>query len=176
VQKLASIPANDKFWQSHAADVAEWWAINSHGETVPEKFLETISTVPAGAQREALLGGLAHYGASNNIPFAQRMISEMTEGRDRDQAVSGLTELWMRKDPVKTSEWLTQLPPGSDSRNAGVARFAEGLAPDDPERAAQWAATIPDNYWQKAGVMKTVMEKWRAKDPAAAEAWEQEKR
>lgn len=176
MQKMMSIPPKDKFWQNNAADVAEWWAINSRGETSPEKFLENISTVPPGPQREAILRGLADYGASNDIPFAKRMISEMTEGRERAQAVSGLTELWMRKDPVKTSEWLTSLPPDSDSRNSGVARFAEGLAPDDPERAAQWAATMPDNFWQKAGVMKTVMEKWRAKDPAAAAAWEQGKR
>jgi hypothetical protein len=46
------------------------------------------------------------------------------------------------------------------------------LAPDDPERAAQWTASIPDSYWQKESVMNTVLEEWRAKDPAAAEAWQ----
>ena len=58
---------------------------------------------------------------------------------DVEQAVGGLTELWMREDPVKTSEWLATLPANSDSRHAGVARFAEVLAADDPGRAAAWA-------------------------------------
>jgi hypothetical protein len=111
-------------------------------------------------------------GASNDIPFALKVLPLVGEGREREQAVGGLTELWMRQDPVKTSEWLASLPAGSDSRNSGVCRFAENLAPDDPERAAQWAATISDSYWQKKSVMKTVMEKWQAKDPAAAAAWQ----
>lgn len=169
--KLSALPAGDKFWANHAADTAQRWAMSSRNGTTPEQFLESISVVPAGAQREAMIKGLASYGASNDIPFAVRMVAEMGEGRARDEAIGMLTELWMRKDPVKTSEWLATLPADSGSRHSGVARFAESLASDDPERAAVWAATLPDSFWQKEGVMKTVLEKWRAKDPAAAEAW-----
>ena len=169
--KLSALPAGDKFWANHAADTAQRWAMSSRNGTTPEQFLESISAVPAGAQREAMIKGLASYGASNDIPFAVRMVAEMGEGRARDEAIGMLTELWMRKDPVKTSEWLATLPADSGSRHSGVARFAESLAADDPERAAVWAATLPDSFWQKEGVMKTVLEKWRAKDPAAAEAW-----
>jgi hypothetical protein len=175
VEKLSSIPANDRFWQNNAADVAEWWAISARGDITAEQFLDSIKSVPPGAQRETILKGLAQYGASNDIPFGVRMVSEMTEGRPREDAVGSLTELWMRRDPVKTSEWLTSLPADSESRHAGVARFADGLAPDDPERAAQWAASIPDSYWQKESVMKSVLDKWRAKDPVAVEAWLQKR-
>ena len=173
--KITAIPADDKFWAQDAANAAQRWAMDARQDMAPEQFLATLSSVPAGPQREAMLKGLAGYGASNDIPFAVRMVAEMGEGRARDEAVGMLTELWMRKDPVKTSEWLATLPADADSRNSGVARFAECLAPDDPERAAVWAATLPDSYWQKPGVVKTVLEKWRAKDPAAAEAWLQGK-
>ena len=169
--KISTIPANDKFWANDAADAAQRWAMNTQDGMTPDQFLETIRTVPAGPQREAFLKGLAGYGSSNDIPFAVRMVAEMGEGRPRDEATGMLTELWMRKDPVKTSEWLATLPADSASRHNGVARFAENLAPDDPERAAVWADSLPDSYWQKEGVVKTVLEKWRAKDPAAAEAW-----
>jgi len=169
--KLSAIPAGDRFWANEAADAALWWAMDSRGTLTPEQYLEILSTIPAGPPREAFLKGLASYGASNDIPFAVRILSEMAEGRPREEAVGMLTELWMRKDPVKTSEWLAALPADATSRHHGVARFAENLAPDDPARAAAWAATLPDGFWQKESVVKAVLEQWRAKDPAAAAAW-----
>ncbi|MES2705913.1 MAG: hypothetical protein V4726_04850 [Verrucomicrobiota bacterium] len=185
LEKLAAIPPGDPFWSRDAANASQRWAMETRtapdtetsdngtetSRNSPERFLENLQTIPAGPQREALLKGLIDFGASNDPLFAVRLLAELGESPARAEAVGTLTELWMRKDPVHTSEWLASLPPGTDSRHAGVARFAENLAPDDPERAAAWATTLPDGYWQKEPVLKTILETWQAKDPAAATAW-----
>lgn len=171
LEKMSAVPAADPFWEHSAADAVQWWAVNARASLTPEQFLETIAAVPAGPQREAVLKGLADYGASNDIPFAQRMIAEMEAGRARDEAMSSLTELWMRKDPGQLSEWLAAQS-ASDSRQAAASRFAELLAKSDPESAARWADTIPDGYWQKEGVVDAVRAAWLAKDADAAAAWQ----
>ncbi len=144
VARMAAIPAEDKFWNRDAAWVATMWAVEARlgeGKT-PEEFLEMLRPLPAGAQRDAVLGGLVNHGASNDIPFAVRLVTEMGEGRAKEDAMGSLTELWMRKDPVKLSEWLATLPP-SESRHAAVGRFAELLKKSDPEAAARWQGTLP---------------------------------
>ncbi|MGI8602578.1 MAG: hypothetical protein ACR2OZ_06215 [Verrucomicrobiales bacterium] len=170
MEKLSAIPADDKFWAHDAAHAAERWAIDARSTMTPEQFLETIRSVPAGPQREAILKGLTDYGTSNDIPFAVRMVAEMGEGEVRSEAMSGLTERWMRKDPVQLSEWLAAQPAG-EARQGAVSRFAELLAKSDPEAAARWADTIPDSYRQKENVVRTVREKWQVSDPDAAAAW-----
>ncbi|MDB6134703.1 MAG: hypothetical protein JWM59_2946 [Verrucomicrobiales bacterium] len=174
VQKLSSIPPDDPFWSTEAADIAQHWAVMAQvqGGASPDGFLEKVRNVTEGLPRDSLLKGLADYGASNDPSFAVRILAEMKEGRAKEAAAGNLAELWLRRDPVQTSQWLDSLPTESAARHSAVARFAEGLAADDPVRAAQWAETLPGDYWQREGVLKTVMEKWQAKDPRAAEAWE----
>ena len=167
---LAKLPADHPFWQQ--ADNLASGIFRRVGQDKATQLPVLAARLPEGARRDAFLAGFVNAGASNDIPFALQVLPLMGEGREREQAVGTLTELWMRKDPVKTSEWLASLPAGTDSRNNGVARFAENLAPDDPESAARWAETMPDSYWQKESVVKKVMEKWSVKDPAAASAWQ----
>lgn len=66
----SAIPAGDKFWANDAANAAQWWTMNARDGTTPDQFLESINTsVPAGAPRDALLKGLASYGASFQAGF-----------------------------------------------------------------------------------------------------------
>ena len=145
-----AIPADDPLWSRQVTQAAERWAMNEQmageakGTAAAEALLPKLESVPAGPQRDALLAGLAHYGSSNDIPFAVRVVAEMGEGRPRDQAMTSLAELWMREDPVALSEWLTGLPPHA-SRHAAVRRFADLLEKTDAERAAQWRATLPQD-------------------------------
>lgn len=169
LQALGQLPEEHSLWQ-HLDDMT-FRMLVYRGPIPREQLPELAAQLPEGPRRDKFLAGFVHAGASIDIPFALKALPLMSEGPEREQAAGGLTEVWMRKDPVKTSEWLASLPADADSRHAGVARFAENLAPDDPERAAQWATTLPDSYGRKQDVIKTVLEKWRAKDPAAAEAW-----
>lgn len=171
--KLSAIPPEDAFWTRDAARVSAWWAINARSGMTPEQLVETINSIPEGAPREAILQGLADYGAGNDIPFAVRIIDEMSEGQARAEAMSNLTEQWMRKDPAALSEWLAAQPE-RDSRHGAASRFAQLLAKSDPEAAARWTDTLPDDYWQKEETARTVREAWLAVDPAATEAWRAE--
>ncbi|HEX2751145.1 MAG TPA: hypothetical protein VHM91_24260 [Verrucomicrobiales bacterium] len=167
---LSHLPPKHPLWNQ--VDSMAFGIFASRSSELAEKLPDLAARIPQGPQRDKFLAGFVNAGASNDVPFALKVLPLIGEGREREGAVGGLTEIWMRQDPVKTSEWLSSLPAGTNSRNNGVARFAENLAPDDPERAAQWASTLPDNFWQKENVVKTVLEKWRAKDPAAANAWQ----
>jgi hypothetical protein len=150
---ITALPASDRLWQRDAASAAEHWAMLSHTDMTAEEFIQSLQSVPAGPQREALFHGLANFGSSNDIPFALQMIAEMGEGRPRNEAMGMLTELWMRKDPIKLSEWLTTLPP-TPSRHAAVGRFADLLSKSDPDAAAHWARTLPDDDPWKAGLLR----------------------
>jgi hypothetical protein len=170
VAKLASIPEQDQFWQHDAARVAEWWAIQARQGGSPEDLMKSLEALPSGLQRDAILAGFVHHGASNDIPFAQQMLGQMGEGRPRNEAMGMLTELWMRRDPVALSEWLADLPP-TESRHHAVTRFAQLLAKSDPERAAHWVDTVPDGFAFKGSTVQTIKESWQAADPAAAAEW-----
>ena len=108
-----------------------------------DRILELKDLVPEGKARTQFLQGAANIASSNNIPLAERIIAHIPESRERVDAVGMLTELWMRKDHVGLSEWLSILEP-SPSRDAAISRFVDLLAKSDPERAIEWAATISD--------------------------------
>jgi hypothetical protein len=158
VAKMASIRPEDEFWQHQASSVVQRWATAASLTSSPENVaVEALENFPSGLPREAFLKGLVEFGASNDLPFAVRMVAEMAEGRPRTEAMGSLTELWMRKDPAALSEWLNHQP-ASESRHAAVSRFAALLALSDPGAAAQWAASLPDGYPEKAKVLQTVRE------------------
>ena len=108
-----------------------------------DKILTWQHKLPEGQPRTEFLLGAANIASSNDIPTAEKIIAEIPESRERERAVGMFTELWMRKDPVALSEWLSTLET-SPSRDNAVYQFARLLAKSDPERARDWAETISD--------------------------------
>ncbi len=157
--RLKTIPAKEPFWQRDAESIANRWAMMQNltlGEKKDtEGILKPFLELPPGPPRDAMLAGLVNYGASNDIPFATKILPQMTEGRAKQQAVSGLAELWMREDPMAVSQWLKDLPE-SESRQAGVERMAMLLVKSDPEAAKQWAETLPEGSAQRKEVLERV--------------------
>ena len=153
--RMVALPEKDEFWENSASNVAQHWAtVQSLGGKVEEK-LAWLDEVPSGPKREAFLKGLVDFGASNDIPFACRTVEQMSEGRLKENAMSGLAELWMRRDPMALSEWLLKQP-ATPSRHSAVSRFAELLAQSDRDAAKRWADTLPNDFWQKEGVLKAI--------------------
>ncbi len=113
-----------------------------------DKILELKDLVPEGKAQTRFLLGAANIASSNDIPMAERIVEHIPESRERVDAVGMLAELWMRKDHLGLSEWLSTLEP-SASRDAAVSRFVNLLAKSDPERAAVWAETILDERQRK---------------------------
>jgi hypothetical protein len=167
--KLSAIPPGDIFWTKDAAAITERWALDAPGGTSPGDLLKPFDSIPAGPERDAILKGLAGYGAVKDIPFAVRVVEEMGEGPARSEAMTGLTERWMSRDPLALSEWLNTLPPG-ESRHAAVSRFAGLLVKSDPEAAARWAETLPDNFPGKENLVRRIAEKTALDGPGKAPA------
>lgn len=61
----------------------------------------------------------------------------------RDFALKNLVGIWVAQDLEAPAKWLQGLPPGS-FKDAGVAVFAETIAPRSIDTARVWAATITD--------------------------------
>jgi hypothetical protein len=136
-----------------SADHAIWREVEAMGSAVMQNIhmnkrdiahlLVLQSKVPPGeAQRQFLLGA-ANTASSNDLDAARKIIAQIPESRERQQAVGMYTELAMRKDPVALSEWLSGLD-ASPSRDAAVSRFVSLLIQSDSDRARAWAETIGD--------------------------------
>jgi len=73
---------------------------------------------------------------------------------------------WTKKDYKAAGEWLNQAAEGP-VKQAVVKAYAEMVAYQDPEVAAQWAVTLPAGK-ERDRVLKRVRDEWTKKDEAAA--------
>lgn len=56
-------------------------------------------------------------------------------------SVGGISETWIKQDPVALSEWLGSLPPG-ESRDRGARILVDAIRDTDPERAEKLRKSI----------------------------------
>jgi hypothetical protein len=80
--------------------------------------------------------------------------------------VWSITRLWTQRDYKAAGEWLNRTAEGPTKQTA-VAAYAETVALQDPEVAAQWAVTLPAGK-DRDRVLKRVRDEWKKKDAAAA--------
>jgi hypothetical protein len=85
------------------------------------------------------------------------------------QVIPELVGDWTLTDHKAAAEWLEHQP-DSDVRTAAVQSHALTLSRYQPEVAARWAARMPEGD-ARSTTMKTVLERWRTSNPAAAEAF-----
>ena len=65
-----------------------------------------------------------------------------SEGPFAEAALS-VVENWISRDPLKTSAWVAQLPPGR-SRDAAIEIVVQKWLSVDPSAAAAWIASLPE--------------------------------
>jgi hypothetical protein len=80
--------------------------------------------------------------------------------------VWSITRLWTQRDYKAAGEWLNRTAEGPVKQTA-VTAYAEMVASQDPEVAAQWAVTLPAGK-DRERVLKRVRDEWKKKDEAAA--------
>ena len=79
-----------------------------------------------------------------------------------------LTQKWSDEDPKAASTWLASLDP-SPARDHAAFGLVQAVSESAPEAAFEWAATIelPE---QRQAALDLAFEKWRWREPQAAEA------
>jgi len=80
--------------------------------------------------------------------------------------VESIAWTWTKKDYKAVGEWLNQAAEGP-VKLAVVKAYAEMVAFQDPEIAAQWAVTLSAGK-DRDRVLKRVRDEWKKKDEAAA--------
>jgi hypothetical protein len=80
--------------------------------------------------------------------------------------VESIAWSWTKKDYKAAGEWLNQAAEGP-VKQAVVTGYAQVVAAQDPEVAAQWAVTLPAGK-DRDRVLKRVRDEWKKKDEAAA--------
>jgi hypothetical protein len=91
-------------------------------------------------------------------------------GEVRDTAVSNAAWRAFQTDARRGEQLVTSLPPSSE-RDAALSAIVGVIAHGDPAAAARRALEIGDPQKRKKS-LGSVLEQWRERDPAAAEAWQ----
>ena len=89
-------------------------------------------------------------------------------GQVRRAAVGDVAEQWLRIDSMAAGEWIRQLPAGN-VRDAAAERVVGSMLPTDPAVAFDWANSLSDEG-HSTGLMREVLHRWSATDPASAHA------
>jgi hypothetical protein len=79
---------------------------------------------------------IARADLNKGIELAMNMSSY-----DKSDAFSGLMNLWLKRDPIAASEWLSKQPAGP-ARDAGAQEIINQIKDTDPETAEQWRKSM----------------------------------
>ena len=134
----------------------------------PQRALAVLQELsPLAQQRGAF--ELAATLVRNDPESAAAVVTQLPEGKTRQQAVAHVADQWAQADPDAVAAWLDRLPAGAE-RDAAVSSFVFRATDADPEGALVWAATITDQTRREAQI-GGVAQSWLRNDPAAARRW-----
>jgi hypothetical protein len=115
----------------------------------------------------AFLGGIKHAQDHAHSGEWIEWAAARLPAKKISSDVAGIMWIWTNRDYKAAGEWLNQTAEGPVKQTV-VAAYAEAVAPQDPEVAAQWAVTMPTGK-ERERVIKRVRDEWKKKDEAAAE-------
>lgn len=106
--------------------------------------------------------------ASTDVGRATQLLEELPFSRERGEALDTIFKEISANGSEEAKNWISQL---TDPRlqQGAAARLAGQLAQEDPQSAAEWAATLgPEVMARSAG---TIIDNWAETDLQAARAW-----
>ena len=162
-----------------------------------EKVIEWLRRLPAGGERDRLLGlaaqsakpelaaglfhelpsseqlrvvGLMAWGKGNEDPDAAvRWAREMSSPEVRAAALARVVPAYAERFPSKLDALLESLPAGRE-RDAALRGCASGIAWRDPEKALAFAERITTSNVREQA-FRIVARSWLSHDKPAATAW-----
>lgn len=179
---------------SHAA--SEWAA------QAPAAAAEWANQITDPALRERMVKDIAtEWGESDPVAAATLALNSLTPGRQQDDAVMGVVQRWVQKQPEETAAWVAGFPEGA-LRDTALEELVKLWADEHLEQAGNWlnrlvpgpvrdvavgayvGKVLPQSpetaaHWAvdigdealRIRKMETVGETWLESDAAAARAW-----
>ena len=120
---------------------------------------ETAMVVKEIVERETLQSGPWIEWIGNTLPAEKGT-----------ESVRAMVNYWTEKDYIAAGKWLVSTPAGP-TKNAAIRSYAEAVARNEPETAAQWALTLPPGTNRDA-TLANIYRNWPVKDPATKAAAE----
>jgi hypothetical protein len=132
-----------------------------------------LAKIPDESMRQQFLNGLVegylHDGSERNYHEVLNMAMQLTDDKQRLEAIKSIGSGWARTDAPGASEWLNTLKPGTE-RDAAIGEFVRGTFATDPAAALTWSASIADDG-KRSRRLTELYPKWIKTDAAAASAW-----
>lgn len=149
----------------------------ARSQALPEVMQKWFSQDPAAARtqweslpepdRRAASAELSQQFANSPTPEKMALLTTLPEVPP--EVYKDATANWVARAPEQASAWVNALPAGAQ-RDAAVGSMVSTLTLRDwdPERAVVWAGTIGDEA-QRLASLRTSLELWSLRDPAAAQ-------
>ena len=167
-----------KFSPQQALEFLAPQSVTARGKALPEIMQHWLSQDAAAARsawqalpetdQRAASAALAEKIADR--PNAENMALFSTLPDIPAETWKQAAQGWVGRSPELASEWVNALPLGP-GRDAAVGGMVDSLvlAEWDPSRAIVWAGTIADKP-HRLTTLRTTLELWSLRDPAAADA------
>ena len=176
--------------------VAQW------GTTEPQAAAEWANQIGEEELRDRALAAVTTaWGATDPVAAAGWAVQAIKAGKPQEDAVVGIVQQWVQKEPEEAAAWVLKFPEGN-VRNSAMENLTLLWADQDLEQAGNWVQGLEASasrdlamgaYVRKLGLMfpevavawaeeitnegtrnaqlEAVAENWMARDEAAARAW-----
>ncbi len=142
--------------------------LNQVAKSDPQRALDFANQLPEGKDQSQLITqALATLGAKDPneaLAAAQRL----PEGASRKAGLDAVVTQIAGSNLAEAQKLMAELPPNTLS-NAG-ATIAAALVKQSPDKALEWAATLPDGQ-SKESAFGGIAREWASRDVAAAATW-----
>ena len=174
----------------------QWAAVDPRGAA------EWARQIDSEGLRDRILSGIAAvWGGTDPNAAATLAVKSVSAGRAQDDAVVGIAQRWVQKEPENAAAWVAQFPNGI-LRDTALENLVSLWADKDPTQAGNWlnvaglgasqdtavsvyvskiAPAFPEAaaHWAetieddglRAREMERVGEAWMISDAKAARAW-----
>lgn len=136
----------------------------------PQGAWTALESIPVGYERDEAVERLTDTWAAQFPQQTASWVQGINDPTDQSRAATGLVKQWAQTDASAATDWVASLQPGA-ARDAAVAALNESPAfLTAPELGVTWSASIQDDQL-RSQAMHAAIERWRAIDPDAANAW-----
>ena len=150
----------------------EWKRVDSGGivEFDMADAYEWATQLPDSLAQKKALVAVAKSWAYEDPAAAAAWAAQFPPGQTRTNAMIHAASTWTALDPAASSVWFNELPPTDKSTITAFFSVASSWSLKEPEKAAEWVATMTDEGLQDTG-FRMVFRQWARQDRAAAARW-----
>ncbi|MGI9243323.1 MAG: hypothetical protein ACR2RV_21170, partial [Verrucomicrobiales bacterium] len=104
--------------------------------------------------------------AALDLEGAREWANAMPDSADRDRALIGVAQIWMKQEPAEAAAWIGSLEPG-ELRDRVTSSYISEIRENDIPGALEMAGSIDDPF-RRDDTLEYVFAAWLEEDPSVA--------